>query len=117
LCGALASYSVNPPGDEHSGDVHWTFIERSPRVYTRMSGVRRDHREREHVQARERSRAWTSRTFARHSWTSPERFPDARFPDVCERIFFTYLGLLTYLLANVIGPTDLFLYIYSVFGA
>jgi len=38
-------------------NVQVTFIERSPRAYTRTSGVRRDHREREHIQARERSRA------------------------------------------------------------
>ena len=38
-------------------NVHVTFIERSPRAYARTSGVRRDHREREHVQDRERSRA------------------------------------------------------------
>ena len=38
-------------------NVQVTFIERSLRAYPRTSGVRRDHREREHVQARERSRA------------------------------------------------------------
>ena len=80
-------------------NVQVTFIERSPRAYARTSGVRRDHREREHVQARERSRAWTSRTFAGRSWTSPERLTDVpirtftrRLRTFAEPIFY----LLTY---------------------
>ena len=52
----LAKY-VTMIGDPQEMNVQVTFIERSPRAYPRTSGMRRDHREREHVQARERSRA------------------------------------------------------------
>jgi len=50
----LTGKHAKPPQEMN---VQVTFIERSPRAYLRTSGVRRDHREREHVQARERSRA------------------------------------------------------------
>ena len=105
----LMAYLYLPPQEIN---VQVTFIERSPRAYTRTYGVRRDHREREHVQARERSRAWTSRTFAGRSWTSPERFLhfSKRTFTRRSRTFTEPNFLLTYLLTNGIGPTDLFLY-------
>ena len=79
-------------------NVQVTFIERSPRAHARTSGVRRDHREREHVQARERELHERSPDARERRMNVSCTLVNARSPDVRERslslIFFTYL--LTY---------------------